>query len=233
MKLRDRTGENSSNIFGGNSRLLHQSRTFGSDSSYTINHWSELASCLGKSDTFTLMSHEVGKEKGLTLLDVWRINVSKVRVAKSICVTCPVRSECLDASTPADRMDSVWGGTTPTGLQSAAPINRSLGSRIETDPNAPCVNGHVGSWAQHKGAANRLKWVCLLCSREKQERARRKAAEQEGRELRLSNKAQTHCVRGHLLPEKNERGKRPCLPCRRITSVEYRKVRAARAKLEA
>lgn len=222
MKARHKTGEAGTNIFGQDRRLLHQSRALRPDSGYEVSNWMELAACLGKSDTFTLMSHEVGKELKLTLLDVWRINTAKVRVAKGICATCPVSGECLAAATPLDRTESVWGGQTPTNLSASPPVNRSIGSR----DGRPCVNGHRDEWS----VSSRGYHSCLACGREKNERARRKAAEREGREYGTANKDQTHCLRGHPLPEKNIHGKRVCMPCRRIIAAEYRE--RHRAKLE-
>jgi WhiB family redox-sensing transcriptional regulator len=40
--------------------------------------------------------------------------MSEIRIAKAICVQCPIKQECLEYALVADEPYGIWGGLTPT-----------------------------------------------------------------------------------------------------------------------
>lgn len=61
--------------------------------------WRESAACIGgETDQFFPMSEDVEAVAG----------------AKSVCMDCPVREDCLQFALATNQSEGIWGGHTPT-----------------------------------------------------------------------------------------------------------------------
>ncbi len=61
----------------------------------------------------------------------------QAREAKSVCLECPVRTECLQYALDKDERFGVWGGLRANERRS---LNR--GCRVSTSVLIKCINGH-------------------------------------------------------------------------------------------
>lgn len=74
------------------------------------------------------------------------------RDGRTICLTCPVREECLDAAIDNGEKYGVWGGLSETQRRRVRRDRNRNKPPVET-----CVNGHP---KEHQSAVN---GKCLIC----------------------------------------------------------------------
>jgi WhiB family redox-sensing transcriptional regulator len=87
-----------------------------------------------------------------------------VKVAKSICLGCPVRELCLEYALKRSEPHGIWGGTTPRE-------RRRMRPNMRWSPITHCINGH-----EYAKTGRRADLSCAQCRRNASQRSKKRGA---------------------------------------------------------
>ena len=87
-------------------------------------------------------------------------NLPRLKEAREVCSTCPVKGKCLESATPSDRFWTVRGGELPKLARTNVKKNNFPSAK--TDPYMPdlCQRGHSNWLRRADGTA----WYCGDCN---------------------------------------------------------------------
>lgn len=180
-----------------------------------INHWSEIASCHGQVDLFTVSELDspdfLKAGVGSTGNDLKKFNISKIEKAIAICDGCEVKKRCELNADWEDRAHTVRGGKWPTTVsprQAGRPRKGEVVRAANPRPGIKCKRGHEGNWRYKSGTTY---WQCIFCER---------MSKQDKQEWDKANDPQNTCKNGHKNWGSNGGGRKTCLTCRKARRVK-------------